>query len=313
VEAVEFAKVTGEALAGLGGVELARRAEADPTVRYRELAPRIAQLGLLELDALEDQEQAVKAAGAVVCPWPLVPILAVPAALRETVDAVYLVDNVPRRLEHLDLVDRAALVQLRSGLAYRITALGELVQAPLDPFGVPASLGEELDLDVSGVVAASIVLGAFWVLGVVESVVDMSARYARDRRQFGRPIVEFGAIQWRLSDMVLARDGLAELAAYTLWLWVEARAGRADLLALRLTTVDSAASVLANGHQIFGAIGLCEEHDLAVLDRHLQPQLRRGGGASTTTQLLADEIAANGFDGIYPVGPRRPVAPAVGL
>jgi alkylation response protein AidB-like acyl-CoA dehydrogenase len=38
-------------------------------------------------------------------------------------------------------------------------------------------------------------------LGIAEGAFDLARRYARDRRQFGKPIVEFQAIQFMLADM----------------------------------------------------------------------------------------------------------------
>src|SRR2546426_10861362 len=38
-------------------------------------------------------------------------------------------------------------------------------------------------------------------LGIAEGAFDLARRYARDRRQFGKPIVEFQGIQLMLADM----------------------------------------------------------------------------------------------------------------
>ena len=38
-------------------------------------------------------------------------------------------------------------------------------------------------------------------LGIGESAYEMALAYARDRRQFGRPIAEFQGVQWMLADM----------------------------------------------------------------------------------------------------------------
>jgi hypothetical protein len=55
---------------------------------------------------------------------------------------------------------------------------------------------------------------------------------------------------------------------------------------------------------VLGAIGLCEEHDVAVIDRHLQSVLRRPIGRIATNAALAERVAAEGFDLLYPVAPR---------
>ena len=37
--------------------------------------------------------------------------------------------------------------------------------------------------------------------GLARAAFESAARYARERRQFGKPIAEFQAIQWKLADM----------------------------------------------------------------------------------------------------------------
>lgn len=43
-------------------------------------------------------------------------------------------------------------------------------------------------------------------LGIAQGCLDESLRYAKERRQFGRPIAEFQAIQWKLADMATGID-----------------------------------------------------------------------------------------------------------
>jgi hypothetical protein len=306
-EAIEFEAVVTQALADLGGVDLARKAELDPTVRKTTLAPILAGLEIEDLDPADDALQAmlaaraVRAAGAVICPWPVVQMLAVPTALRGDVGAVYVGDGALRRLEHLDVVDRPAVSDVRTGTSVRAVQAGPISRMPLDPFGVSFTPGPELETDLRRAALTNLLLSSFWILGAVSYVVELAAAYSARRKQFGQPIVEFGAIQWRLADCAVARDSLEELAAYTLWLDTSREASTADYLALRLAALESATIILAHAHQIFASIGLCEEHDLAVIDRHLQPFVRRPFGAAGTARLLATEIRNGGFDALFPI------------
>ncbi|OLF06683.1 hypothetical protein BLA60_30955 [Actinophytocola xinjiangensis] len=309
--AQEMAATLRTALAGLGGVDLARAAEADPAVRAARLAPVLDSTGVLDLDAFgADGDEAgaavlaVRACGAVVAPWPVTRVLAVPPAARAEVDAVFVVDGTPTHLDHADLVGRAVAVPVAGDRVHRVRALGGPKRAPLDPFRVAVALESLVAAPVPGALTRATVLDAFWTAGALGSVTRLAAGYAADRRQFGRPIASFGEIRWRIADMAVAADGLDELSAYT---WDLARRGRAtpaDALALRVATQDAADVVLRNGHQVFGAIGLCEEHDLAVIDRHLTPVLLRPAGAQRTTELLLAEVNRHGFDALFPVAPR---------
>lgn len=314
-EALDFEAGVRGALQRAGGIELARRSDSDPAVRGGVVKPILDELGIRDLDLTGGEIEAtaaalaVWAAGAFVCPWPLVQQLAVPRALRGEVDAVYLRDGAVRRAEHLDIAGRAAAVDLvtRETSALLVldtpTADGErplVSHMPLDPFGVRCELGAET-FDLAAAAGAHVVLAAFWTVGALGSARDLAAEHARDRQQFGRRIADFGAVQWHLSDIALAHDGLWELASFSLARLIDQALTVADMLALRFLMLDSAHKVFAHAHQVLAAIGLCDEHDLTVLERHVQPLLRRPSGITRTLGMLADEVARSGFDNLYPI------------
>jgi len=309
-EAIDFQAAVEGALSRLGGADFTRRCEAQPELRARELRPALSDLGLFDLDvhgsAVEAAAaaRAMLAAGAVVCPWPLVQQLSVPNSLRERVERVYLCDRDLRRAEHLDLEGRSLALDLVSGEVRELTALGGVAHAPLDPFGVVCELGPVSEEELNGAVGVHAVLAAFWVVGALGHARDLAVGYAKERRQFGTRIADFGAIQWHLSDLAVAHDGLWELASFSLGRMIDGRLLAADILALQLTTAESAQAVMAHAHQVLGAIGLCEEHDVTLMNRHIQPLVRRPCGSSRILGLLVDEISRSGFDSLYPVAAR---------
>jgi acyl-CoA dehydrogenase len=310
-EALSYQETAARAFHALGGVELSRKAELDRGFRVSSVRPVLEQLGLLALDIWGDEVEsaavvlAVKEAGAVVLPWPLVHGLAVPTAVRDTVDGFYLTNGPIRRLDHADLFERPVAFDTDTS-TMRMLGAHELSAAPLDPFAVTVETGKAVALDNSDdAVAAHYLLDAFWVAGACRTTVELAARHARDRNQFGVPIGNFGEIRWHLADMVLARDGLDELALHTWWEARRGCTGLTDLLALRLNMIEAATTVLSHGHQVLAAMGLCEEHDLTVIDRHVQSALRRPCGALKTTRQLAEFIATEGFAGTFTVEPWR--------
>jgi hypothetical protein len=306
-DALAFEESVEASLRSRGGIELTRACEVDPGLRTAELLPLIDSLGFAEVDFRAGEIEAAaaalgaKAAGRVIAPWPLVAQLS--AAADQPVDAVFLVDGTPRRVPHLDLVENAVAVDPRQGTCRVLRPVGPIARMPLDPFGVPCELGDEVECPVDAV-GGNVVLTAFYVLGALETAVTLAAAYSVERHQFNRPISSFGAIQWRLADLSMARSALSELAAFTLSRLIDGAVTMADAWALRLTMIESAESVLANAHQVLGAIGLCEEHDVTVIDRNLQGVLRRPFGRAATNAALAERVGAEGFDLLYPVEPR---------
>jgi len=307
VDALAFEESVEAALAHLGGFEYARECEADPARRCA-IAATVKTLELDQLRFGADEVEAAaaalacRAAGRVAAPWPLVQALTARAGDDDGLGAVYLVAGAPRRAEHLDVAGRAVALDVRAGVAHELVADGDASRMPLDPFGMPCRLGEAAPAPADAIVVST-VLSAYWTLGALETAIELAGAYSVERHQFGRPIYNFGAIQWRLADLAVDVASLSELAGFTLARAIDGVATMADAWALRLQMIESANAVLTDAHQVFGAIGLCEEHDLVIVDRHLQGLLRRPFGEVATATALAAEVAAQGFELLYPIEP----------
>jgi alkylation response protein AidB-like acyl-CoA dehydrogenase len=55
-------------------------------------------------------------------------------------------------------------------------------------------------------------------VGLAQGAYEAAVRYARERRQFGRPIGTFQAIQWKLADMATRIDAARLLVYHAAWL-----------------------------------------------------------------------------------------------
>jgi alkylation response protein AidB-like acyl-CoA dehydrogenase len=121
------------------------------------------------------------------------------------------------------------------------------------------------------------------------------------REQFGRPLAEFQAVRFAVADAVVALRGLSELAKFTVWRLgtAEQQARSADALVLRLHADEVARDVLRTCHQLLGALGFCDEHDVSVIDRHLQPLLRLPCAAEGLAARLAPAVAAGHVESLF--------------
>ena len=70
-------------------------------------------------------------------------------------------------------------------------------------------------------------------------------------------------------------------------------------MALRLHAVDTARAVLRTCHQMLGAIGFCDEHDVSVIDRHLQPLLRDPCAGETLAMRLVPAVRSGEFETLF--------------
>ncbi len=80
-------------------------------------------------------------------------------------------------------------------------------------------------------------------LGMAQGAYDCSLRYAKERKQFGKPIAEFQAIQFKLADMALQIEA-ARLLTYRA-AWLADRERTADSSGARITREASMAKLYA--------------------------------------------------------------------
>jgi len=139
------------------------------------------------------------------------------------------------------------------------------------------------------------------ILGGLETALAQVTAHVAVREQFGRPLAEFQAVRFAVADAVVGVRGLTELAKFTVWrLGSAGQAARsADALVLRLHAVEVAREVLRTCHQLLGAIGFCDEHDVSVLDRHLQPLLRLPYASEALAARLVPAVAAGEFESLF--------------
>ncbi|MEX2294158.1 MAG: acyl-CoA dehydrogenase family protein [Acidimicrobiales bacterium] len=311
-EALEFGTAAAKAFADLGGVDAAREAEELPDLRSTKIAPTLAALGLDDLDPRADENTLAaaaalcEAAGRIALPYPL------PAALLRSEDGLpfAVVPDGRCRVDHGDLFGqwRVATLDGRASVAtgadQRLgTRLGPFVADLVADLTVTGDGGEAAAEDAAADVALHLTLTAWQILGTADRAVELAVEHVSDRIQFGKPLSAFQAVQFQLADAAVAVAGLRELAMFTIWrLSVAPGDATADALALRVHALDVARTVLRTAQQLHGASGVCDEYDISVLTRHVQPALRLPSSAERTAQELASAIQRDGFDGLFEHG-----------
>ena len=298
-DVVAFGRSARARFEALGGVQLALRAEKDPLAR-EQVATALADIGAFDVDprAGEDQllaaAQLCRMAGAVALPYPVVEqLLAVDGA------RMALVDPLRPWIDHGDLPTTWLAVDL-DGNAH-LAETGARTGSRLGPFVVPAVLGVPRPAVPAGDVSRHLVLGAWRVLGALETALGLVPAHVAAREQFGRPLAEFQAVRFAIADAVVAVRGLTELSQFTVCRLgtVAAEAGSADALVLRLHAADVARDMLRTCHQLLGAVGFCDEHDVSVLDRHLQPLLRLPYSAEALAARLVSSVSSGHLESLF--------------
>ena len=134
--------------------------------------------------------------------------------------------------------------------------------------------------------------------GALQSVLETSVQYARERVQFGRPIGRFQAIQQNLA--VLAGQAAAATAAAEAA--IEAAAQGLDSFAIAAAKIragEAAGIGAAIAHQVHGAIGFTQEHRLHYATRRLWSWRDEFGNEAWWARRLGGEVAAAGADRLW--------------
>jgi alkylation response protein AidB-like acyl-CoA dehydrogenase len=166
----------------------------------------------------------------------------------------------------------------------------ELGWLPLD--GTPATI-----LGDAGSVEAFVDRGATFaaaeMLGGAERVLDLSAEYAKDRVQFGRPIGSFQAVKHRCADMLVDVEGMRSTAFWAAWC-IGAADPEASVAAstAKIWCSDASKRVMASGLQVHGGIGFTWEHDLHLFLKRAQLDQLTFGDSSFHRERLAGLLRA---------------------
>ncbi len=305
-DAVEFGATARKAFDALGGVDAARHAEEEPARREGEVAGALRALGVDELDPRDDSDSLAaaaslsEAAGRVALPYPVVATVLRDRAGDNAPFAVAPDDRL--RVDHGNLFGQWR-VATADGHARYASSKGAGFGSRLGPFVSDLEAGDAIEGCASYDVSLYLALTGWQILGTVERAIELAVDHVTNRIQFGKPISAFQAVQFQLADAAVAAAGLRELAQFTLWRVHEAPTlARADVLALRVHALDVARAVLRTCQQLHGAAGVCDEYDVSVLTRHIQPALRLPFGAERAASELADAIATDGFVGLFAHG-----------
>ncbi|MBX3192327.1 MAG: acyl-CoA dehydrogenase [Labilithrix sp.] len=108
---------------------------------------------------------------------------------------------------------------------------------------------------------------AAMALGLGFGALEMAIAYAKDRKQFNKPIAEFQAVQWMLADMKTELDAAQLLTYRAAWLADQGRPFTKEASMAKLFASEAASRACNKALQIHGGYGYTREFHV---ERHLR-------------------------------------------
>jgi alkylation response protein AidB-like acyl-CoA dehydrogenase len=133
-------------------------------------------------------------------------------------------------------------------------------------------------------------------LGLAQGAYDEAVRFAKERKQFGRPIATFQGLQWMMADMTIQVDA-ARLLIYR----AAANAGqrfpdRHEAAIAKTFAGEMAIQVTNQALQIFGGRGYSREFPLERIVRDARMFTIGGGTAQVLRNIIATQVLSKDAD-----------------
>jgi alkylation response protein AidB-like acyl-CoA dehydrogenase len=108
---------------------------------------------------------------------------------------------------------------------------------------------------------------AAMALGLGYGALDMATTYAKDRKQFGKPIADFQAVQWMLADSKVELDAASLLTYRAAWLADRGQRHTNEAAMAKLFASEAATRACNKALQVHGGYGYTREFNV---ERHLR-------------------------------------------
>jgi alkylation response protein AidB-like acyl-CoA dehydrogenase len=168
---------------------------------------------------------------------------------------------------------------------FEVTFEGVAV-GPEDALGAPGRGREPLAVALrAGALARTAEM-----VGAAQRVLELTVDHAKTRVQGGRPIGGHQAIQHACADLVRDVDASRALLYAAAWKAADGPSADADLAMAKAYAGEACLRVARRAHQIFGAIGYCEEHPLHLFHKRIQAASLDFGDADLHLEAVAQAI-----------------------
>jgi len=158
---------------------------------------------------------------------------------------------------------------------------------PAEKIGETSGIARALDV-------ATVALAAEMV-GGMQRTLDLTVEYAKTRKQFGKPIGMFQAVQHHCADMYLETESARSAVYYAAWAVQEnAPDAAAAVSVAKMYASDAGRTVGNRGIQVHGGMGFTWENDLHLYYRRAKASETALGDATFHREQIARLVIDSG-------------------
>ena len=98
--------------------------------------------------------------------------------------------------------------------------------------------------------------------GTAQAAYDLTVEYAKQRVQFGKPIIKFQATRFKLAEMAMNIDIMRSYTYRVAWLYDQGKNVRKESSMVKLFTAETLQKILSDSMQIHGGYGYMMEYPI---------------------------------------------------
>ena len=156
----------------------------------------------------------------------------------------------------------------------------EFQNTPAEKIGDTNALARALDVATVALVCE--------LVGGMQRVLDVTVEYAKMRKQFGKPIGMFQAVQHQCADMYLETESSRSAAYYAAWALEEnAPDASVSVSIAKMYASDAARNVGNHGIQVHGGMGFTWENDVHLYYRRAKSSETAFGDSTFHRERIA--------------------------
>jgi alkylation response protein AidB-like acyl-CoA dehydrogenase len=160
---------------------------------------------------------------------------------------------------------------------------------PAEKLGSSSGIAKALDIATASLAAE--------LVGGMQRTLEITVEYAKTRKQFGKPIGIFQAVQHQCSDMYLETESSRSAAYYAAWALEENTPDASVAVSIaKMYSSDAGRTVGNRGIQVHGGMGFTWENDIHLYYRRAKASETALGDATFHRERIARMVIDSGAE-----------------